>query len=467
MSVPPTGTMLAGKYTLGRRLGAGGYGSVYEGENVDLGKKVAIKLIGGRHKTSTEAIARFRREARASARIESTNIVQVFDVGEDPTFGLYMIMELLRGEDLRRKIDRAGRLEVSFAADVAHQIACGLAKAHAAGVVHRDLKPANIFLHQPSAEADEIDSDRVVAKIVDFGVAKLLDSEALGEPAAGQPLTSAGKTVGTPQYMSPEQVQGLPYDHRGDLWALGALLYEMLTGLPAYALKPTFQETALAIVNDQPTPIRALAPDVPEALVAVVERALTKDPQTRFPDATAFAEALMSAVPSAFVDERIEARVAELVSVRPPRTSSPSRPSAPTSSDSAVMPLVHPPEQRRRAGALIAIGILAVAAGILVLAALRNTKRPSPAAASTAEGTASIAAYAVPAPASAEVDASPPIVAPVIAPSASVEPDPAPVAKAKPTPVAKPTVSPSEAPKPAPAPKEPDQFGGVGVSSSF
>ncbi len=454
MSVPPTGAVLAGKYALRRRLGSGGYGSVYEGENVDLGKKVAIKLIDNRHKTSTEAIARFRREARASAKIESANIVQVFDVGEDPTFGLYMVMELLRGEDLRHKIDRAGKLDAAFAADVAHQIACGLAKAHAAGVVHRDLKPANIFLHQPSAEADEIDSDRILVKIVDFGVAKLLDSEALGEPAAGQPLTTAGKTVGTPQYMSPEQVQGLPYDHRGDLWALGTLLYEMLTGAPAYALRPTFQETALAIVNEEPPPIRTLAPDVPDALVAVVARALAKDPDARFLDASAFADALMRALPSAFVDERVEARVKELISVRP-RAPSSSRPSMPTSSDSAVMPVVHPPERRRRAGVLIALGILTAAAGVLVIAALRNANRPAPSAASSAREPAPIVVYVAPSTTSSQS-----VVAvvedagdPVIEPSVSA----APVVKKAPA---------ETAPKPV-APKEPDQFGGVGVSSSF
>jgi len=457
MSVPPSGAILAGKYALRRRLGSGGYGSVYEGENVDLGKKVAIKLIDRRHKTSTEAIARFRREARASAKIESANIVQVFDVGEDATFGLYMVMELLRGEDLRRKIDRAGSLEVTFAVDVAHQIACGLARAHAAGVVHRDLKPANIFLHQPSAEADEIDSDRILVKIVDFGVAKLLDAEALGDPAAAQPLTTAGKTVGTPQYMAPEQVQGLPYDHRGDLWSLGTLLYEMLTGVPAYALRATFQQTALAIVTERPPPIASLAPEVPAALIEVVDRALAHEPAERFADAAAFGEALMNAVPSAFVDERVEARVAELISVRPPRPSSPSRPSAPTSSDSAVMPLLDLPEHRRRAGAWIAIAVLAAAAGILVLAALQNAKRPAPVVASTPPPSIVYVAPIVTVASAVVVeDAEPKASAP--SPSVIVQPPPPP----KPAPP-----SSSSAPTPKPAPKEPDQFGGVGVSSSF
>src|SRR5262245_43337839 len=114
VSSPQPGTIIAGKYQLRRLLGQGGYGSVFEGENVDLGNKLAIKLIDARHKGSTEAIRRFRREARIAGRIESPHIVQVFDVGEDETLGLYMVMELLRGEDLRHKLDRVQRIEVEF-----------------------------------------------------------------------------------------------------------------------------------------------------------------------------------------------------------------------------------------------------------------------------------------------------------------------------------------------------------------
>jgi len=457
MSAPSAGVTLAGKYALGRRLGAGGYGAVYEGENLDLGKKVAIKLIERRHNRSEEAIARFRREARAGAMIESPNIAQVFDVGEDPTAGLYMIMELLRGDDLRRKLDRVQRVDVDFAVEVAHQIACGLAKAHAAGVVHRDLKPANVFLHEPSAEAgDEV--DRVVVKIVDFGVAKLMD-ESSAAAAEKQPLTTAGKTVGTPQYMSPEQVQGFPYDHRADLWALGALLYEMLAGRPAFLLKDSFQETALAIVLEEPPSLRKLAPDTPASVVAVVERALAKEPADRYADAISFAEALVAARPRVFDNTRN--------AQRPPANTDASHPGAPTS-DGAVLRDVResvarepPPDHRRRLGAVIAIGVLAAAAAVLVVAALRTSSRPSvPAAA----GEPTPVASAAPTPVMPSASAAVPVasVAPSVSASIAHKPSTAPrpiVAAPKPAPA-----SSSAAPPPKP---EGDPFGSVGVSSSY
>jgi eukaryotic-like serine/threonine-protein kinase len=437
------GNTLAGKYVLHRRLGSGGYGSVFEGENRDLGKRVAIKLIAQRHSRSAEAIARFRREARANAKIESANIVQVFDVGEDANAGLYMVMELLRGEDLRRKIDRAGRLSVEFAVDVAHQILAGLAKAHAVGVVHRDLKPANVFLHQPSGEADE-DDPRVIAKLVDFGVAKLLDESAFAD--ANPALTTAGKTVGTPQYMSPEQVQGLPFDHRGDLWSVGALLYEMLTGVPAFALRDTFQETALSIVQDTPTPIDRLVPDVPDALIAVVDRALSKDPELRFPDATTFADALMTAVPLS--DPHAEARAAEMVSVRPPRPRSLPPPSVP--SEPLVVPL-----DRRAVGMWVAIGVLGLAAAILVVAAFRSSPprevvAPPPPASTTV---VSVAPPDLPLPI-VTVDTS------VVEPEVSVQAEP------ETSPIVSTTAAPDTGRVAAPV-KPPDQFGGAGVSNKF
>ncbi|MBI2391465.1 MAG: serine/threonine protein kinase [Deltaproteobacteria bacterium] len=476
MTAPAPGATIAGKYVVHRRLGAGGYGAVYEAENIALGKRVAIKVIERRHDRSEEAIGRFRREARASARIESPNIVQVVDVGEDEAVGLYMVMELLRGGDLRHKLDRVPRLEVDFAAEVAHQIACGLAKAHATGVVHRDLKPANVFLHEPSAEAGD-DDDRVVVKIVDFGVAKLLD----GVDERGQPLTTAGKTVGTPQYMSPEQVQGHPYDHRADLWALGAVLYEMLAGRPAFSLQGSFQDTALAIVLEHPPKLRELRPEVPEAIAAVVERALAKDPADRFADATAFAEALVAAHPSAFTEKAIARRTASILGAHPKSALSP-RPSWPTS-DAAVQRDVAArdgtPDSRRRVGFVVALAVLTGAAAILVVAALRSQQRnelpsasasePKPAASLASE--APSAAPPLPAPTPAPAPPEAPTVAsarPSVSPAAPPA-QPAKTAKAPATAALapSPSASPSHKPAPAPTAKGDDPFGSAGVSNSF
>ncbi len=247
MQDSPIGAVLDGKYAIRRLIGRGGMGAVYEGEHLAIGRRVAIKLIDREHSKNEETAARFRREARAAGRVESSHIVHVFDVGNDPTFGVYLVMEYLKGEDLRRKLDRVEKLDPAFAADLAHQTARGLAKAHAAGVIHRDLKPANVFLCAR-------DDDRPTVKIVDFGVSKLI-SRGLTD-ADKRAITRAGVTMGSPQYMSPEQVQGQEVDARTDVWALGAVLYEMVAGRPAYPLLDSYEPTVLAIVLPEPPPLR-------------------------------------------------------------------------------------------------------------------------------------------------------------------------------------------------------------------
>ncbi len=480
---PAPGDRVAGKYVLRRLLGQGGYGSVWEGENVDLGKKVAVKLIEPQHSTSAEVTARFRREARAAGALESDHIVQVYDVGTDPDVGLYLVMELLRGEDLRHKLDRTGRIDLEHAVDWAHQIALALAKAHAAGVVHRDLKPANVFLHEPEVDHDE--SPETVVKLVDFGVSKLLSS------TEGEALTVAGRTVGTPQYMSPEQVLGHPSDPRGDLWGLGVLLFEMLAGTPPYPLRDTFRETAMAIAYDPPPDLLERAPTVPKEIVAVVARALEKDPEARFPDGAAFAEALVAAWPRAFEGGRAARRAGS-------RVPSPSRRTSPTVGAPVLDDVVAPPSSGARAKAQaegrsplrsdvlspvpasrsesttvpVAVGettrvvvrqsravwlvaaVILGSAAVIVVAILsakpREKPRPSEVAAqvtvSTSEPEPSVS-VAPPASASASIS---------VVPSAST---------AKPSVVVKPKPGPSGTGKPDLKPES--DFGSLGVSSSY
>ncbi|MBL8721761.1 MAG: protein kinase [Myxococcales bacterium] len=477
---PAPGDRVAGKYVLRRLLGQGGYGSVWEGENVDLGKKVAVKLIEPQHSTSAEVTARFRREARAAGALESDHIVQVYDVGTDPDVGLYLVMELLRGEDLRHKLDRTGRVDLEHAVDWAHQIALALAKAHAAGVVHRDLKPANVFLHEPEVDHDE--SPETVVKLVDFGVSKLLSS------TEGEALTVAGRTVGTPQYMSPEQVLGHPSDPRGDLWGLGVLLFEMLAGTPPYPLRDTFRETAMAIAYDPPPDLIERAPTVPKEIATVVARALEKDPDARFPDGTAFAEALVAAWPRAFeggrAARRAGARVSptsrrrnqhletlddlEVVSSGPRSSPHSPRPaegapirsvvSSVPRSESTTVPVAVEQTTRvvvrqNRAVWLVAAVILGSAAVIVVAilsAKPREKPRPSEVAAqvtvSTSEPEPSLS---VAPPASAPASIS-------VVPSAS---------SARPAVVGKPKPGPSGTGKPDLKPES--DFGSLGVSSSY
>ncbi len=293
MDGTPLGALIAGKYEIRKLIGRGGMGAVYEGLHVEIGKRVAIKLLDTEHSRSQEVEARFRLEGRAASKIESEHVVQVFDVGRDDQFGLYMVMEYLVGEDLATRLEREGVLEVSKAMEIAQQVARGLAKAHAAGVIHRDLKPGNVVL----AERDD---GTTIAKIVDFGISKLLTDDADKDGV----LTRYGSAVGTPQYMSPEQAQGQAIDARSDVWALGAVFYEMLAGRPAYPLLENYEQTIFSIVLKRPAPLREIAPWVPESVAAIVAQAMEPELSQRIPDCVAFGRLLAE-----------RARTVEVVSV--------------------------------------------------------------------------------------------------------------------------------------------------------
>ena len=298
------GALLAGKYAVGRMIGRGGCGAVHEGRHVELGRVLAIKLIDRALVENPEVVARFRQEAKATSAVLSDHIVQVFDVGEDPEHGLFMVMEQLVGEDLEVRLARVGAVPVALAVDIAAQVARGLSRAHAAGIVHRDLKPANVFLATR-------DDGTTIAKILDFGISKLLHPDAPrhsvppGAPdaplASGnaadrrEGITRFGTALGTPQYMSPEQAQGLAVDHRTDVWALGTVLFEMLAGRPAYAEESDPRRTIAAIVEGAPPALQALAPHVPDEVAAIVDDALEREVSRRLPDCETFARRLVDA----------------------------------------------------------------------------------------------------------------------------------------------------------------------------
>jgi serine/threonine-protein kinase len=261
------GATVAGKYSIRRVIGRGSMGVVCEAQHVEIGKRVAIKLIERSLTGMDDVAARFQREARAASLVESHHIVHVFDVGTDSALGLYLVMEYLIGEDLAQLLARETRLAPERATRIALQVARGLAKAHEAGVVHRDLKPANIFL---CARED----DEPVVKILDFGISKVADSSRAGLGSGGLKLTRDGMVVGTPQYMSPEQAQGYAVDERTDVWALGLVLYEMLAGRPAYPELPTYEQFIINLVSRPPDSLRACAPWVSEELARIVHAAV-------------------------------------------------------------------------------------------------------------------------------------------------------------------------------------------------
>ncbi|MBA3394055.1 MAG: serine/threonine protein kinase [Deltaproteobacteria bacterium] len=265
--------IIGGKYEIVRELGRGGMGVVYEARHTTTGRRVAIKeIVGEGVSKDKKLLERFQREARATSAIETQHIAPVIDAGSDPaTEHPYLVMELLDGKDLQHLLTHAGPLPEFIAVRIVAQACAGLARAHAAGVVHRDIKPANLFLARRDGE--------VIVKVLDFGVARV--KEDLG--TVEHRLTSTGVMLGTPLYMSPEQVQGMKdLDHRTDLWSLGIVLHEALTGTTPHAEAETLGSLVVAICARPAKPVRTHAPHLGEAVCAIVDRSLLLDPAARY-----------------------------------------------------------------------------------------------------------------------------------------------------------------------------------------
>ncbi|WP_434048610.1 MULTISPECIES: protein kinase domain-containing protein [Sorangium] len=271
--------IIAGKYMLIRHIGGGGMGQIWESQDLRLQRRVALKLMSAEHVESPESCARFDREAKSIAQLRNQHVVHIYDYGID--HGLdeerpYIAMELLEGEDLQRRIDRVRRLPLPAVASIVTQAARGLAAAHAAGIVHRDLKPGNVFLARTEAEE--------VVKLLDFGVVTMLSK------SDDLRLTGGGGLIGTPTYMSPEQMRGAVVDHRSDLWSLGVLAYCALTGELPFTAK-TLGGLVVGICTEPFPPASSLVPGLSPELDRFFERALAKDPTQRFRSAREMAAA--------------------------------------------------------------------------------------------------------------------------------------------------------------------------------
>ncbi len=272
------GTLISERYRIVRKLGAGGMGAVYEAVQEGLGRRVALKVLLPAYAQDPEAVARFQREAQAAASLGHPNIVTVTDFGASAG-QVFLVMEFLAGASLAQVIERERTLSASRAAWIATQVLSALSVAHHAGIVHRDMKPDNVFLTEVSGVRD-------VVKVLDFGIARF--TELHGNSSK---LTSTGAVLGTPAYMSPEQARGRPVDARSDLYSVGVMLYEMLTGrLPFQATN--YHALLFAILEESPPSIATLRGDVAPALIAVVERAMSRDINTRFQSADELRAAL-------------------------------------------------------------------------------------------------------------------------------------------------------------------------------
>jgi serine/threonine-protein kinase len=278
---PLIGTVIADRYRLLSLLGEGGMGAVYKAEHVRMGKALAVKILRGDFAREAGAVQRFVDEAQIVSRLSHPHTIAVFDFGEiGVAEGLYLAMEYVPGKDLAWVLKEGGPLPVPRVITIGQQLLGSLAEAHDAGIVHRDVKPGNVMLMQTRSGED-------FTKVLDFGIAKLREENAAS-------ITSAGAILGTPSYLSPEQARGRDVDARADLYAAGAVLFELIAGRP-----PFVAGNPMAVVNahlhDPPPPLQQYAPEASPAVAAVVAKALAKRPEDRYPSADAMREALLAA----------------------------------------------------------------------------------------------------------------------------------------------------------------------------
>ena len=333
------GEVIADRYELQEVVGTGGMSSVYRAHDRLLERTVALKVLHEHYSADDEYIERFRREARAAAQLTHPGIVTVIDRGEQDG-RQFIVFEHVAGETLKDVIDREGRLPVRQALELALDVARALQFAHERGLVHRDVKPQNVLLNGDGR-----------AKVTDFGIAREVDVE--------QSMTQTGTVLGTSHYLAPEQARGEEVDERSDVYALGAVLFELLTGEVPFP-GDSFVAVAMKHIHEQPRDVRELRLDVPPRVAAAVARALEKDPAQRFPTMSDFAKEL-----TACIKELTEVAPAENPTMVVPavRPAAPAAPPAPAPS--------HARARRRRWWplallVLIVLGGAAIAVGVLL-----------------------------------------------------------------------------------------------------
>ena len=277
------GSVIAERYHILKKLGEGGMGTVYLAEHVKMWRKAALKVMNPGMNSDPDAIARFNREAANASRLNHPNVCGIYDFGETPEGLIYLAMEFIEGESLTSLIEKSGALAAPRAASIIHQAADALAVAHDYGIVHRDLKPDNIMIAKGRDNTD-------LVKVVDFGIAKASSSDA-------QKVTKTGLVVGTPEYMSPEQLAGDKLDGRSDIYSLGLVAFNCLTGKLPFPSNSA-QEAMIMRLTDQPKTLAEMKPDVawPAELQAVMDKALARDADERYAKASEFGRDIAKAV---------------------------------------------------------------------------------------------------------------------------------------------------------------------------
>ena len=346
-ATPPDEPVLSGvhgHYEIQRPLGRGGMGAVYLARQVDLGRLVVVKVIAASNEGHKVAVERFRREAKATARIDSDNVVKVYETGrlEGIPFIALEFVDGCSAADLLAQ----GRLAPPTATAIVHAVARALERTHAAGIVHRDVKPSNVLVCRDGR-----------VKLADFGLAKLAPGEGVEDQVT---VTAPGTTPGTPAYMAPEQAQAFELDGRADVYALGVSLFELLTGELPFLAETTFETLSLRVSNDAPSP-RLHAPDLPEEYEKICASLLAREPHDRatIEKAIALLEPLLPANPTA----AIAGLFPENAPVAPPTVSS--------------SPLA-PVRAVRRRSLPRTVALLVCAAALLALAALVARERHAP-----------------------------------------------------------------------------------------
>src|SRR2546427_6059339 len=265
--------ILGERYQLQDPIGRGGMATIYRGRDLRMDRVVAIKVLREVYSTDAKFVARFQQEAKAASALQHPNSVQVYDYGQTDG-NYYIVMELVEGTDLRRYLRSRGVLDIDRAVIIAHDIALGLGAAHRRGIVHRDVKPQNVLVGRDGS-----------IKLTDFGIASVY------KDINAERLTTTGMTLGTVQYYAPEQAQGEIVSPAADVYALGIVMYEMLTGRPPFD-GDTPVAVAMQHIQDTPRPPRELNPNIPPALEEVIMRCLEKSPGMRYRDGSALARAL-------------------------------------------------------------------------------------------------------------------------------------------------------------------------------